>query len=104
MDRKTNKWVLDKIGSVFNFMLRKSMAERKMKFFGHIVRNIALKKRLIQGNGEGKRGRGRPAKTWFQDLKEWTKLDVADASQLVTDRKRWCELIRVTAVQIAPPD
>ena len=59
----------------------------------------SMEKRLIQGKGEGKRGRGRPAKTWFQDLKEWTKLDMADASQLVTDRERWCELIRVTAVQ-----
>ena len=36
VERKTNKWALEKIGSVL--MLRKSMAERKMMFFGHIVR------------------------------------------------------------------
>ena len=34
-EEEMNKWVLDKIRSVL--MLRKSMAERKMGFFGHIV-------------------------------------------------------------------
>ena len=53
---------------------------------------------------EGKRRRGRPATTWFQDLKEWTKLDIAGASQLATDRERWRKIIKVTAAQIAPPD
>ena len=45
----------------------------------------------------------RPATTWFQDLKEWTKLDIAGASQLATDRERWRKIIKVTAAQIAPP-
>ena len=39
-ERNTNKWVLEKIGSVF--MLRKSMSERKMRFFGHIVRKNGM--------------------------------------------------------------
>ena len=39
-ERKTNKWVLEKIGSVV--MLRKSMSESKMKFFGHIVRKNGM--------------------------------------------------------------
>ena len=50
-------------------------------------------KRLRQGNMEGKRRRGRPAKTWFQDLKDSTKLDIADASQLATDWERWREIV-----------
>ena len=58
----------------------------------------------MQGKMEGKRRRGRPATTWLQDLKEWTKLDISGASQLATDRERWCEIIKVTAAQIAPPD
>ena len=55
-----------------------------MRFFGHIVRKNGMEKRLMQGKMEGKRIRGRPATTWFQDLKEWTKLDIAGASQLAT--------------------
>ena len=53
---------------------------------------------------EGKRRRGRPATTWLQDLKEWTKPDIAGALQLTTDRERWRKIIKVTAAQIAPPD
>ena len=55
MERKTNKWVLEKIDSVL--MLRKSMAERKTRFFGHIVRKNGMETRLMQGrwkaSGEG---------------------------------------------------
>ena len=101
-ERKTNKWVLEKIGSAL--MLRKSMSERKMRFFGHIVRKNGMEKRLMQGKMEGKRRRGRPATTSFQDLKEWTKLNIAGASQLATDRERWRKIIKVTAAQIPPPD
>ena len=67
-ERKTNKWVLEKIGSVL--MLRKSMSEIKMRLFGHIVRKNGMEKRLMPGEMEGKRRRGRPATTWTQDLKE----------------------------------
>ena len=35
---------------------------------------------LMQGKVGGQRRRGRPATAWFQDLKEWTKLDIAAAS------------------------
>ena len=91
MERKTNKCVLEKIRYVL--MLTKSLAERKMRLFGHIVRKNGMEKRLMQGKMEGKRRRGRPATTWFQDLKEWTKLDIAAASQLATDRERWRKII-----------
>ena len=71
---------------------------------GHIVRKNGTEKRLMQGKVGGKRRRGRPATAWFQDLKEWTKLDIAAALQLATNRERWREIIKVTAAQIAPPD
>ena len=47
MERISNKLMLDKIGSVL--MLRKSMAVSKTRFFGHIVRNNSMEKRLIEG-------------------------------------------------------
>ena len=75
-----------------------------MRFFGHIVRKSNMKKRLMQGKMEGKRRRVRPGTTWFQDLKQWTKLDMADASQLATGRERRREIIKFTAAQIASPD
>ena len=66
MERKTNNWVLEKIGSVLT--LRKILAERTMWFFGHIVRKNGEEKRLMQGKMEGKRRRGRPETNWFQDV------------------------------------
>ena len=99
---ETNKLVLEKIGSVLT--LRNSLAERKMRLFGHIVRKNGMKNRLMRGKMEGNRRRDRPATTWFQDLKEWTKLGIAAAPQLVNDRERWRKIIKVTAAQIAPPD
>ena len=72
-----------------------------MMLFGHIDRNNDMKKRLMQAKMAGKRRRGRPATTWFQYLKEWTKLDIAGASQLAIDRERWRKIIKVTAAQIA---
>ena len=48
--------------------------------------------------------KGQSATTWFQDLKDLTKLDIASASQLATDREEWRKIIKVTAAQIAPPD
>ena len=74
------------------FDAEKGYAERKMRFFGHIVRKNGMEK--MQGNMEGKRRRGRPATTWFQDWKEWIKLDTAAAaSQLATNRERWRKIL-----------
>ncbi len=52
-----------------------------------------MEKGLIEGKVEGKRRRSRPAKTWFQDLEELTKMDMAGVSQLATDRERWREYV-----------
>ena len=102
MERKTTKLVLGNIGYVL--MLRKSKAERKVRLFCHIVRKNGMEKILMPWKMEGKRRMDIPATTWFQDLKEWTKLDIAAASQLATGRDRWRKIIKVTAAQIAPPD
>ena len=86
------------------FYVEEEYVGEEDEVIGHIVRKNGMEKRLMQGKMEGKRRRGRPATNWFQDLKEWTKLDIAGASQLATDRERWRKIIKVTAAQIAPPD
>ena len=94
-----NKWVLDKFRS--GLMMRKCMSERKMRVFGYIVRKNSMEKRLIYGEDGRQAEKGQTRK---DDLKEWTKLDMAAASQMGIDRERWGEIIKVTAAQIAPPD
>ena len=72
-----------------------------MRLFGHIVRKNGMEKILMPGKLEGRRRRGKPATTWFQDLKEWTKLDIAAASQLATDLENWRQIIIGTAAHMA---
>ena len=48
----------------------------KQKDVGHIMRNASghydTLLRTIEGRLEGKRGRGRPRRTWVDDLRDWT--------------------------------
>jgi len=100
--RKTNKWVLEKIGN--GLMLRKEMMKRKMKFFGHAMRHESFEKSIIQGAVEARRRRGRPQREWMEDIKTWTGLDGAAACTVAQDRRRWQKLMRITAARIAPSD
>ena len=60
---------------------------RRRRLFGHNRPKTSMEKDCyMQGKMEGKRRGGRPATTRLQDLKEWTELDMADASHLHGDR------------------
>ena len=72
------------------------LRKRKMKHFGHIIRHNSLEKTIIQGITAGKRGRGRPARTWEKDIEEWarTNIDVfpSTGTPLVDLNKRFMHL------------
>ena len=44
------------------------MILRKMRFFGHIIRNGGIERCIIEGKVEGKRRRGRPLTSWASDV------------------------------------
>ena len=67
MDGEVNQWVLEKI--VAGLMLRKSMAVRKIRFFGHIARKKRYGEKIDAREDGRQAERGRPATSWFQDLK-----------------------------------
>ncbi len=88
-EKKTNVW--EKVGS--SLTLRRDISNRKMRFFGHVMRHDCLEKLLIQGKVEGKWRRGRPLKGWMDDIKERTGLTAVGATRLTDDRKMWeCSL------------
>ncbi len=70
-----------------------AIAERKLGYFGHIMRHQCLEKNIADGMVDGKIRRG-----WLDDIKEWTDLTVTNASRprLANDRKRWKALIKTT--------
>ena len=67
---------------------------RKMKYFGHVKRHESLEKLVMEGKIDGKRGRGRPRRSWDDDIKEWTGRNVVCAGRLAMDRRKYREMIR----------
>ena len=70
-----------------------------MKHFGHIIRHNSLEKTIIHGITAGKRGRGRPARTWERDIEEWARANIGEATSMTKRRDLRCTVIDVTAAQ-----
>ena len=98
-EKRTNEWILDKIGS--DLELLKNIAERKMKLFGHIVRRGGLERQIVEGKMEGKRGRGRPQTSWLTDIKQWTGGSIAASIRQAESRTGWSALVKTTAARCA---
>ena len=53
-----------------------NLKTRELSYAGHIMRNISghydTLLRAIEGRLHGKRGRGRPIRTWFDDIIYWS--------------------------------
>ena len=53
-----------------------TLKNRKLSYAGHIMRNTSghydTLPTTIEGRLNGKRGRGRPRRTWVDDLRDWT--------------------------------
>ena len=77
--------------------------ERKLKYFGHIVRRSeGVEKQILQGAVEGKRGRGRPPISWTADSEYRKKVSgqgMKGATQmaLAGERVAWHALVKTTA-------
>ena len=97
-EKKTNVWVLEKVGSCLT--LRRDISNRKMRFFGHVMHHDCLEKLLIQGKVEGKRWRGRPPKGRMDDIKERTGPTAVGATRLTDDRKMWSALLVATSAHV----
>lgn len=70
-DKKTNVEVLEKVGLKNKEMLN-IIKRRKLTYYGHISRHHSMQKEILEGKIEGKRGRGRPRKSWIGNIKETT--------------------------------
>ena len=93
-DKKTNEWVLDKIGT--DLTIRRGIMERKLKYFGHIVRRSeGVEKQILQGAVEEKRGRGRPPISWTDVIKKVSGQGMIGATQKAA--VVWRALVKTTA-------
>ena len=72
---------------------------KELCYFGHIKRHSSVKKEILEGKIEGKRGRGRPPRKWEDDVKAWTEMDLYTCTRAAEYRDVWWNLAR----QSQPP-
>ena len=65
------------------------LKERKLKYFGHLIRLNSIYRTLLEGNIDGKRGRGRPRMSWYDNIKEWNGMRYERATRIAMDRDKW---------------
>ena len=88
-EKVTNEEVMKKVGC--EKRLYSIIHTKKLKYFGHIIRQNGdtLHRTLLDGKVSGLRGRGRPRTTWTTNIMRWTGLDYEQAVRLAQDRQKW---------------
>ena len=86
-EKKSNQEVCDLIG--VEPTLLHTIRSRKLKYFGHIKRHNSIMKDILEGKVEGKRPKGRPPRTWMDDVKGWSGLSAAECNQKACSREVW---------------
>ena len=62
---------------------------RKLCYFGHMMRHESIQRNLIEGMVPGKRGRGRPRNQWCHNVMDWTGMSFAACKRAAQNRLRW---------------
>ena len=90
-DHKTNDFVISQITSLAGPQepLLATVKKRKLSWFGHVTRHNSLPKTILQGTLEGGRRRGRQAKSWLDNIEEWTRMDSPTLIRRAEDRAGW---------------
>eukprot|EP00112_Aurelia_sp_Birch-Aquarium-sp1_P000311 Seg1027.2 transcript_id=Seg1027.2/GoldUCD/mRNA.D3Y31 product="putative transposon-derived protein F52C9.6" protein_id=Seg1027.2/GoldUCD/D3Y31 len=85
-EHRTNEYVLQKMNTKRSLI--NTIKQRKCAYFGHLIRGDGLQRLLLEGKFNGKRGRGRPRSTWFDNIKEWTQMNYAEATRKAKHRRQ----------------
>ena len=93
-DRKTDDFVHAQVTSRAGPQepLLATIKRRKLTWFGHVTRHNSLPKTILQGTLEGGRKRGRQAKSWLDNIKEWTRMDTPTLIRKAEYRASWRRL------------
>ena len=91
-DKVKNTDVLERLG--VKRELLQTLQTSKLTYFGHIARHDCLPRTVLTGIHEGKRGRGRPRRTWTNDIKDWTGRTMSECLHLAEDRVIWRAMAR----------
>ena len=88
-DKITNEEVLRRVHAQLHFV--RDMRKRKLEYAGHVLRGSSGESHLylLEGKISGKRARGRPRRTWMNDVIDWTCIDTyGEIKRVAEDRNR----------------
>ena len=63
-----------------------------------------MAKTILEGMVDGKRSRGRPEKSWMNNIIEWTGMTVVEFITTARDREAWKHVVEGSAVVPPQPD
>ena len=86
-DRVSNEEVMRRLG--IERGLLSQIKTHKLSYFGHVARHDSLQKTVLTGRMEGRRGRGRPRRQWYDDIKDWTGNHLYTNIKLAQFRVTW---------------
>ena len=70
----------------------------KLQWYGYVSRSSGLAKTILPGTVTGGRRPGRRRKTWEDDIREWTGLELAKSQRAVENREKWRKLVVKSSV------
>ena len=89
-DSETNEKVLSRLGVEGGLLCQ--IRTHKLSYFGHIARHDSLQKTVLIDRIDGRRGRGRPRRQWYDDITEWIGNQLYTNIMLAQDRVTWKSL------------
>ena len=91
-EKRTDENILEEIGCTRELL--SSVKKRKLTYFGHACRSkCQLMKEIIQGKCEGKRQRGRPKLSYYDNIIVWTGAESRDIYDTICERDDWRKLV-----------
>jgi len=98
-DHRTNEFVqgeIERLAGPYEPLLT-TIRRRKLQWYGHVTRHNTLSKTIMQGVMEGTRRRGRPKKSWDNNITQWTKRTMPQLTRIAQDRTAWTRIARSSA-------
>ena len=65
----------------------------KLQWYGHVFRSSGLAKTILQSTVKGGRRQSKQKKSWGDNIREWTGLEVAKSQRAVEKRGKWRKLV-----------